>query len=94
MSSFHLNQDIVLLPLCLTPLYPKEVAIYSLDGGKVVQVYLSATPSFRQTTIFFVIPEGPHGRQPASHSTISVWLRQLIFQVYGLKDKALPPHNP
>lgn len=89
-SDFHLNQDIVLPSFFPDPCSPEERSLHSLDVVRAVKAYLGATTQIRKTDVLFVLPEGPNRGQAASKATISKWIRQLIIQAYGLKQK-IPP---
>lgn len=82
---FHLNQDTVLLFLCLAPLHQKEFSLHSLHEVYSVQVYLLVTAYIRKTGSLFSIPNCPHRGKPAPQSISSLWLGQIIAQAHGYK---------
>lgn len=53
-------------------------------------MYLLLTAAVRQSDSLFALPEDPRKAQPATKSTTSQWIRQLISQTYGLKGRNPP----
>ena len=53
-SSFHLNQDIVLPSFFQNPQTPEEKLLHSLDLVRAVKVYLQATTQIRKTNVLFI----------------------------------------
>ena len=88
-SSFHLNQDLILPSFFPRPTSRKEGLLHTLDIVRAMKAYLKATEKIRKTDILFVLPEGPKMGQAATKAIIARWIKQLITQAYGLKG--LPP---
>ena len=88
-SSFHLNQDLVLPSFFPKPTSREERRLHTLDVVRAMKVYLKATEKIRKTDVLFILPDGPKKGQPAAKSTLARWIKQLIFQAYGLKH--VPP---
>lgn len=84
-SSFHLNQDIVLPLFYYSPQMPLEKALHTLDVFGSVKVYLKISAAVRQSDLLFFLSEGPRKGQAASKMMISWWMFQLVTQAYGLK---------
>ncbi|XP_056403647.1 LOW QUALITY PROTEIN: cyclin-dependent kinase 12 [Hyla sarda] len=89
-SSFHLNEDIVLPSFCPAPSHPKERSLHNLDVVRALRAYLSATSPFRWSDSLFVLPEGRRKGLPASKATISRWIRSAISEAYRSKGKNPP----
>ncbi|CAJ0926420.1 unnamed protein product [Ranitomeya imitator] len=90
-STFHLNEDIVLPSFCPAPTHPLERSLNKLDLVRAVRIYLDRTSSFRKTDSFFVIPDGTRRGQPASKATIARWIRTAILEAYRVKNRVPPP---
>ncbi|CAJ0968216.1 unnamed protein product [Ranitomeya imitator] len=90
-STFHLNEDIVLPSFCPAPTHPLERSLNKLDLVRAVRIYLDRTSSFRKTDSFFVIPDGTRRGQPASKATIARWIRMAILEAYRVKNRVPPP---
>ncbi|CAJ0938461.1 unnamed protein product [Ranitomeya imitator] len=90
-STFHLNEDIVLPSFCPAPTHPLERSLNKLDLVRAVRIYLDRTSSFRKTDSFFVIPDGMRRGQPASKATIARWIRTAILEAYRVKNRVPPP---
>ncbi|CAJ0946475.1 unnamed protein product [Ranitomeya imitator] len=90
-STFHLNEDIVLPSFCPAPTHPLERSLNKLDVVRAVRIYLDRTSSFRKTDSFFVIPDGTRRGQPASKATIARWIRMAILEAYWVKNRVPPP---
>ncbi|CAJ0937816.1 unnamed protein product [Ranitomeya imitator] len=90
-STFHLNEDIVLPSFCPAPTHPLERSLNKLDLVRAVRIYLDRTSSFRKTVSFFVIPDGTRRGQPASKATIARWIRMAILEAYRVKNRVPPP---
>ncbi|CAJ0947234.1 unnamed protein product [Ranitomeya imitator] len=90
-STFHLNEDIVLPSFCPAPTHPLERSLNKLDLVRAVMIYLDRTSTFRKTDSFFVIPDGTRRGQPASKATIARWIRMAILEAYRVKNRVPPP---
>ncbi|CAJ0920217.1 unnamed protein product [Ranitomeya imitator] len=90
-STFHLNEDIVLPSFCPAPTHPLERSLNKLDLVRAVRIYLDRTSTFRKTDSFFVIPDGTRQGQPASKATIARWIRMAILEAYRVKNRVPPP---
>ncbi|CAJ0953829.1 unnamed protein product [Ranitomeya imitator] len=90
-STFHLNEDIVLPSFCPVPTHPLERSLNKLDLVRAVRIYLDRTSTFRKTDSFFVIPDGTRRGQPASKATIARWIRLAILEAYRVKNRVPPP---
>ncbi|CAJ0926027.1 unnamed protein product [Ranitomeya imitator] len=90
-STFHLNEDIVLPSFFPAPTHPLERSLNKLDLVRAVRIYLDRTSSFRKTDSFFVIPDGTRRGQPASKATIARWIRMAILEAYRVKNRVPPP---
>ncbi|CAJ0966040.1 unnamed protein product [Ranitomeya imitator] len=90
-STFHLNEDIVLPSFCPAPTHPLERSLNKLDLVRAVRIYLDRTSSFRKTDSFFVIPDGTRRGQSASKATIARWIRMAILKAYRVKNRVPPP---
>ncbi|CAJ0929923.1 unnamed protein product [Ranitomeya imitator] len=90
-STFHLNEDIVLPSFCPAPTHPLERSLNKLDLVRAVRIYLDRTSTFRKTDSFFVIPDGTRRGQPASKATIARWIRMAILEAYQVKNRVPPP---
>ncbi|CAJ0931195.1 unnamed protein product, partial [Ranitomeya imitator] len=65
-STFHLNEDIVLPSFCPAPTHPLERSLNKLDLVRAVRIYPARTAAFRKTDALFVIPDGKRRGLPAS----------------------------
>ncbi|CAJ0936081.1 unnamed protein product [Ranitomeya imitator] len=90
-STFHLNEDIVLPSFCPAPTHPLERSLNKLDLVRAVRIYLDRTSTFLKTDSFFVIPDGTRRGQPASKATIARWIRMAILEAYRVKNRVPPP---
>lgn len=88
-STFHINEDVVLPSFCPSPTHPQERALHCLDVVRAVRVYLTLTQPFRRSDSLFVIPEGPRKGLAASKATIARWIRSTILEAY--RSKGRPP---
>lgn len=73
---FILTRTLVLPSLSCASYIPRRLLGFRVSCLSLIGVSFQCTDSHFH-----------HSRQPASHSNISRWLLQLIFQVYRLKDK-------
>ncbi|XP_073431525.1 uncharacterized protein [Dendrobates tinctorius] len=90
-SSFHINEDIVLPSFCPAPVHRVEKALHTLDLVRALRRYVSRTAPFRQTDSLFVIPEGRRKGLAASRSTIARWIRLTIQEAYRIRGTPVPP---
>ncbi|CAJ0945977.1 unnamed protein product [Ranitomeya imitator] len=87
-SSFHLNEDIVLPSFC-PPTHHVEKALHSLDLVRALRKCVSRMAPFRQTEVLFVLPAGHRKGLPASKSTIARWIRSTIQEAYRVRGKPI-----
>ncbi|CAJ0934786.1 unnamed protein product [Ranitomeya imitator] len=90
-STFHLNEDIVLPSFCPAPTHPLERSLNKLDLIRAVRIYLDRMSAFRKTDSLFVIPDGARRGLPASKATIARWIRTAILEAYRVKNRVPPP---
>uniref|UniRef100_A0A6I8RZ83 Tyr recombinase domain-containing protein n=1 Tax=Xenopus tropicalis TaxID=8364 RepID=A0A6I8RZ83_XENTR len=89
-SSFHVNQEIVVPSLCPEPKNDKERRLHSLDVVRALRKYTERTRAFRRCQSLFVIPSGPRRGQAASKTSIARWITEAIRRAYLTKGKPLP----
>ncbi|CAJ0959908.1 unnamed protein product [Ranitomeya imitator] len=90
-STFHLNEDIILPSFCPAPTHPLERSLNKLDLVMAERIYLDRTSTYQKTDSFFVIPHGTRRGQPASKATIARWIRMAILEAYRVKNRVPPP---
>ncbi|CAJ0953795.1 unnamed protein product [Ranitomeya imitator] len=91
-STFNLNEDIVLPYFCPAPTHPLEQSLNKLDLVRAVRIYLARIDSFWKADSFFVIPDGTRRDLPASKTTIARWIGTAILEAYRVKNR-VPPHG-
>lgn len=89
-SSFHLNQEIVLPSLCPDLKYSKEKRLHGLDVVRALRSYTKRTKEIRHSDSLFIIPSVPSAVHPASKATIARWIREAIGRAYIAKGKSPP----
>ncbi|CAJ0928111.1 unnamed protein product [Ranitomeya imitator] len=89
-SSFHLNEDIVLPSLCPAPVHRIEKALHTLDLVRALTRYVSRMASFRRSDALFVLPDGPRKGLAASKATIAKWIRSAIQESYRVRGHTVP----
>ncbi|CAJ0940807.1 unnamed protein product [Ranitomeya imitator] len=98
-SSFNLNEDIVLPSFCPAPTHCIEKALHTLDVVRALRRYISRTAPFRKSDVLFVLPEGHRKGVPASKATLAKWIRSTIQESYhcppsGKQHKIHGPVSP
>ncbi|CAJ0918503.1 unnamed protein product, partial [Ranitomeya imitator] len=88
-SSFHINEDIVLPSFCLAPTHRVEKALHTPDLVRALRRYISWTTSFRQTDVLFILPVGLRKGLAAFRSTLARWIRITIQKAYCIKGIAI-----
>ncbi|CAJ0933625.1 unnamed protein product [Ranitomeya imitator] len=89
-SSFHLNEDIVLPSFCPAPTHRIEKALHTLGVVRALRRYISRTAPFRKSDVLFMIPEGHRKGLPASKATLAKWLRSTIQDSYRVRNTPVP----
>ncbi|XP_041425389.1 uncharacterized protein LOC121395599 [Xenopus laevis] len=89
-SSFHINQEIVLPSLCPDPKNDKERRLHGLDVVRALRWYIQRSKDFRLSQNLFVLPSGARRGLAASKASIARWLRETIRQAYLAKGKSPP----
>ncbi|XP_041425895.1 uncharacterized protein LOC121395697 [Xenopus laevis] len=89
-TSFHINQEIVVPSLCPDPKNDKERRLHGLDVVRALRWYLDRSKSFRRSQSLFVLPTGTRRGLAASKSSIARWLRETIAKAYLAKGKSPP----
>ncbi|CAJ0940690.1 unnamed protein product [Ranitomeya imitator] len=84
-SSFHLNEDIILPSFCPQPKHRVEKALHTLDVVRALRRYISRTAHFRKLDALFVLPEGHRKGLAASKATIARWIRSAIQESYRVR---------
>eukprot|EP00079_Xenopus_tropicalis_P032144 XP_017945915.1 PREDICTED: uncharacterized protein LOC101734340 [Xenopus tropicalis] len=75
-SSFHLNEEIVIPSFCSSPKNEKEARLHNLDVVRALHTYVDRTAHFRRSESLFVIPSGSRKGLPASKATITRWIKE------------------
>uniref|UniRef100_A0A803JVB7 Tyr recombinase domain-containing protein n=1 Tax=Xenopus tropicalis TaxID=8364 RepID=A0A803JVB7_XENTR len=81
-SSFHLNEEIVIPSFCSSPKNEKEAKLHNLDVVRALHTYVDHTAHFRRSKSLFVIPSGSRKGLPASKATIARWIKETVRQAY------------
>ena len=89
-STFHINQPLVLPTLFPKPSSPIEHLLHSLDVRRALAYYTLRTKDFRQSPKLFLCFYGCHKGAPASSQTLSRWLVSTISIAYETAGKTPP----
>ena len=86
-SSFHVNQPLILPILFPSPSSNIKCTLHSLDVHCALAFYVSRTKGFHSSPHLFFCFHGPGKGCPASSQSISKWITGAITLAYGLAGR-------